>query len=158
MLFDPTGVWKAEVTGEFMGSQVTEEMSLTFTVFGDHAAEYDLVELRGAWDWAGLSGTAHGFWSPYSSGNARDPESCPTFPAACSLTLELEPPPNSCFEVLSGPAGSGPNYMRLLGWFEGPGTFMATRLRGTYWEGAFNNPCLGPVLLSINTAGLFSRT
>ena len=78
--------------------------------------------------------------------------------ATRSIRLNLLPPPNSCWERLSGPAGSFPNYMSLRGWFEGPSTLMATSIEGTYWEGAFSDPCAGPVLLSIDTAGPFSST
>ena len=160
MPFDPTGVWGAAITGELTGSQVSEEMTLSLTVLFDIAAQSNTVEFMGTWEWAGLSGTVNGFWNPYSDDDSFDFGDCPTSPnAACSLRLELLPPPNTCWETLnSGGAFSGPNYMSLRGGFEGPSTLMATSIEGTYWEGAFSDPCAGPVLLSIDTAGSFSST
>jgi len=156
--FDPTGDWTAEVTGELLGSPMSEEMALSLSVVRDDAAQTNTVDLAGTWEWAGLSGSVDAMWQPHDDERARESGNCPIIGSSCSLRLTLEPPPSSCWEVVSSPLGGGPTYVVGLGWFEGSEAFVAATMRGTYWEGAFNSPCLGPVLLSIDAVGLFSRT
>ncbi len=159
MPFDPSGSWEAQVQGLLRGSQVDAAMVITLSIYGSYTSPTGgpiQLELTGSWQWGGFAGTIAGFWTPADDAAARDSGGgCPRYPGACSLTLSLEEPSDSC----TATGGGYPSYMSLLGWFDGPMTMVGARLKGTYWEGegVYAHTCPGPVLLSLDTDVSFAR-
>ena len=152
MPFDPSGSWEAQVQGLVSGSQVDAPMVITLSVLSPNTATNDFVDLTGTWQWGGLGGIVDGFWHPFRDVTA-ETSGCPALFQFCALGLNLLQPPNSCPD-LSDPFG---NTIDLGGWFNGSATMVGASLEGTYWEGAGNEPCPGPVLISLDTEATFAR-
>jgi hypothetical protein len=116
----------------------------------DKPATSASVDLTGGWQWGGLEGNLEGGWAP-----GQDSAAVGCFPLLyiCSVGLNLLPPPNSCPEIPE----PFDNTIDLYGWFDGSATLVGIQLKGTYWEGAGNGPCSGPVLISLDTGASFAR-
>jgi len=161
MPFDPSDSWEAQVQGLVSGSQVDGPMVITLTVtqvFRSRTGVAEtLVELTGGWEWGGFAGSVDGFWTPSIDATAKFSGGfCPTLSSACSVTLFLNQPSDSCARIV---ADLGQERIPFLGWFDGPTTLTAASLLGTFWEGEFDDPqpCPGPVLISLDTDASFTR-
>ena len=158
--FDPNGSWEAQVQGLVSDLQVDGPMVITlsvFEVFSSLGGGATLVELTGGWEWGGFAGSIDGFWTPSFDATAKFSGGvCPTFPSACSVTLFLNQPSDSCARIV---ADLEQEPIPFLGWFDGPTTLTAASLLATFWEGAVDDPqpCPGPVLISLDTDASFTR-
>jgi hypothetical protein len=154
MPFDPSGSWEAQVQGLVSGFHFEAPMVVTLSVrSAPRAPTNDLADLTGTWQWGGLAGAVDGFWHPFRDATA-EMNGCP-LSNYCALGLYIGPPPGSCPELAEPFANT--NTIAAWGWFEGSRRMVAALLWGTYWEGGGNQPCSGPVLMSLDTDATFSR-
>jgi hypothetical protein len=154
MPFDPSGSWAAQVQGLVSGSHVAAPMVVTLSVLSaPRAPTNDLVDLTGTWQWGELGGAVDGFWHPFRDATA-EIYGCP-MSQSCALGLYFLPPPGSCPEHAEPFAD--PNTIAAWGWFKGSGSMVAALLEGTYWDGGGNQPCSGPVLITLDTDATFLR-
>lgn len=154
MPFDPSGSREAQVQGLVSGSQVDAPMLITLSVLSvPRIPTNSSVDLTGTWQWGGFEGALNGFWHPFRDATAKR-DNCP-LSNYCALGLYFEPPPGSCPERAEPFADT--RTVQAWGWFEGSERLIAASLHGKYWDGGGNQPCSGPVLISLDTDATFSR-
>ncbi len=156
--FGRISTWEGMATGRLRGLEIEAPLVVTLSV-GPLEPSPRTTEFSGGgtWEWAGVSGTAGGFWHPEEDQSARAAfggTGCQGIHTVCSLTIELggwlwcaEPVPDVGYRSFF-----------LLGWMEGSSTMVAS-VDGTVWEGSITDgwPCPGPELVSFNTEVVLTR-
>jgi hypothetical protein len=161
MPFDPTGTWEAGVQGTLRDSPLTAPLVISLEVLGEPfqppGSPYLSVELRGSWEWAGVTGPVEGFWDTPNRPD-QSPSGCAGGTLArCSLRLSLRAPGS---DYCAEPDDTS-DYVPIIvhGWFESDRGIVAPHVRGQYWEGLPTDPwpCAQPVLVGFDTSAELTR-
>jgi hypothetical protein len=155
MPFDPAGFWEATVQGTLRDSQFTGPLVVRLEVLGEPfqapGSPFLSVELRGSWEWGGVSGPVEGFWDTPERPDQASSECAGGILANCAMRLSLEPP---SLDYCGEPSVYGHLPIIVHGWFEDANRVVAPHVRGQYWQGYYTDPwpCTQPVLVGLDTS------
>ena len=154
--FDPTGTWEGTVQGTRRDAPFTGPLLVRLEILGEPfqspGAPFLLVELRGSWEWGGITGPVEGFWDTPDRPDQPNSGCATGIFTQCSLRFSLEAPwPDYCGE----PSDLG-YYVPIVatGWFESASRIVLPRLQGQYWQGHYTDawPCAEPILVGFDTS------
>ena len=154
--FDPTGTWERTVQGQLRDSLFTGPLLIHLEILGEPfqlpGGPFLLVELRGSWEWGGITGLVEGFWETPDRPDLSNGGCANGILTQCSLGFSLEAPwPDYCAE----PSDIG-LYVPIIvyGWFESASRIVTPHLRGQYWQGYYTDafPCAQPTLVGFDTS------